>query len=129
MDVRPPIGTRIRMARAVYDYSQRELAEKLGVERQWVIRREDHTTKTKLKDWQAIANICGVPPEWFTVSDLMKALQAGSTSTSSETRTAAAQEALAEGQRLAEEAIPQRAERKRSTGTSRRAQGGQGSQP
>lgn len=45
---------------------------------------------------------------------------------SSGKRTAAAQDALAEAQRLAEETIRQRATRKRSTGTNRRAKGGQG---
>lgn len=61
---------RIRAARAFADLSQRDLADALGVDVQWVKRREkprgeEGAQDPKALDRIAIAEVCGVPVDFL----------------------------------------------------------------
>ena|SRR3712207_2625908 len=58
---------RIKAARAWAGLSQYELAERLGVEVQWVKRRESGRQSAKQFELVAIAQACGLPVQWFYV--------------------------------------------------------------
>ena len=62
--VESPYAARIRAARGFAGLSQEELAERLGVERQWVKRREGDY-RGKPADRERIARACGVPAEFL----------------------------------------------------------------
>lgn len=62
----PPYGPRIRAARGYADLTQDQLADKLGVDKQTVLRRESSTGKNpKRGDLLAIAAACDVPVEFL----------------------------------------------------------------
>lgn len=58
-------GDRIRAARAWADLSQDELAAQLGVDVQWVKRREGGSQGSKDVDLIAIASVCDVPLDFL----------------------------------------------------------------
>lgn len=58
-------GSHIRAARAWADISQTVLAERLGVEVQWVKRRESDAQNAREMELVAIAAACGVPAEFM----------------------------------------------------------------
>lgn len=59
------IGDRIRAARCYADLSQTELAEQLGVEKQFILRREDGRQDPKKQELIAIAAVTGAPLEFL----------------------------------------------------------------
>lgn len=59
------VGDRIRAARSYANLSQTELAEQLGVDKQFVARREDGRQNPKRQELIAIAAVCHVPLEFL----------------------------------------------------------------
>lgn len=55
------LAARVRAARGFADLSQSDLAERLGLEKQSVVRTEAGKRDPKLAEQIAIAHVCGVP--------------------------------------------------------------------
>lgn len=60
-----PLARRYRAARAWADLEQDELAKRLGLDRQTVIRRESGEKLPKAAELIAVASVCGVPEEFM----------------------------------------------------------------
>lgn len=60
------LAARVRAARGYADLSQKELAERLGLEKQSVVRTEAGARDPKRAEQIAIAHVCGVPVDFMT---------------------------------------------------------------
>lgn len=60
------LAARVRAARGYADLTQPELADRLGLEKQSIVRTEGGSRDPKKAELIAIAHICGVPVEFMT---------------------------------------------------------------
>jgi transcriptional regulator with XRE-family HTH domain len=113
-----PVRTRLRSARRYAGLSQRELALQLGVEEQWVKRREKGSTGVKDFEKRAWLTACDLPMEWLDV-DVVDAVIAYAREQLAPDPGAALEQELQDAARQAGERVDDTAE-------DEDAQGGQG---